>query len=394
MFRPPFSRTVGNVTGDIAPPWSVRRTDLAVAGGTALALLLLTVIATEEDSTPVDVRAFVLSGLVGVVLLWRRRYPIGVLVASLVLVVAYHSLGYPALGNLPLTAALMSATYYRTAAPAVAVASISIAGTFAWFLIGESRDLAESINFVIQESAILAAVILAGSVLRSRRQLDEQSRERLRLARADQEARASKRMTEERMQIAREIHDVVAHTVAVIGVQAKVAMDTLSSSPGEAEQALKIIDRSTRDATAELRATVGVLRSNPSLSPAPRLDQLQSLVESLSAGGDLSVELETSGDSRQLSGLVELVAYRVVQEALTNVVRHANAANALVEVDFGKSELTVSVADDGTGGEATTGHGIAGMRERVEAAGGSFSIGPSRLGGVSVLARLPIEEQR
>jgi signal transduction histidine kinase len=367
-------------------------TDVVIALGTTVGLLLLTQIAREAGSSPPDLVAYLLSGLVGLILLWRRRFPTGVAAVSMLLVYTYHILGYPALGNLPLAAALMSASYFSATGSAVIIGSLSITGTLIWFLVGESRDLAESLNFVISEIGVLAAVILTGWVLRSRKELAEESEERLRLAKADQEARSARRIAEERLKIARDIHDVVAHTVAVIGVQAKVAAETLDDSPGEAEKALQIINEATRDATAELRATVGVLRSQ-SLHPAPRLNQVRELVDSV-ASGDLAVELEFRGESRQLGDLVELVAYRVVQEALTNVVRHASATKARVEIEYGDAELIVTVSDDGVGGAPAEGYGITGMRERVEAIGGNLSIGAADLGGLCVLTRLSTGDRR
>lgn len=367
--------------------------DTAVAVGTAVAMLVLTQIATEEGSAPPDLVAYLLAGLIGMALLWRRNHPTGVAVASLFLVLAYHALGYPAIGSLPLAVALLNASYYSATIPAVAIAAVTMSGTLIWFLVGESRAVGEAVNFAIREAAILAAVILTGAVLRSHRQLAEESAARLRLMKADQEARSARRLAEERMQIAREIHDVVAHTVAVIGVQAKVAAETLRDSPEDAEKALRIINDSTRDASSELQATVGVLRSHPSLTPAPRLDQLEELVQSVAAGG-LDVELSRPEEPREVSGLVELVAYRVVQEALTNVVRHASATRAIVEIDFNTTELAVTVYDDGSGGEITEGFGITGMRERVDAIGGNLEIGPASIGGLRVEARLPVGDAR
>lgn len=384
-----LSRTVGDVQ---ATPWRPSQSDAFIALGTAVALLLLTLIATEEGSSPADLGAFLLSGLVGLALLWRRRYPTAVAAVSLLLVVAYHMLGYPALGNLPLAVALLSASYYSATIPAVVIAAVAVLGTLTWFLVGESRELTEALNFVVRESGVLAAVILTGWVLRKRKQLAEESEERLQLVKADQEARSARRLAEERLKIARDIHDVVAHTVAVIGVQAKVAAETLHDDPEQAERALKIINDSTRDATTELRATVGGLRSE-SLRPTPRLDHLQDLVDSLSSDG-LTVEVVFKGEARELSGLVELVAYRVVQEALTNVVRHASASKAVVEIDYAKTGLTVSVSDDGTGEAVSEGHGITGMRERLETVAGSLSIDAADLGGLRVTASLPTTDPR
>lgn len=366
--------------------------DAAIAIGAALALMLLAGIATEEGATPPDLVAYGLAALVGVVLLWRRRFPTGVAVASLLLVFAYHASGYPALGNLPLAFALLNASYQSATWAASGVAAVAIAGSLGWFLVGEERPLAEAFNFVVREMGVLAAVILTGSVLRSRRLLAEETQERIRLARADEEARAAQRRTEERIAIAHEIHDVVAHTVALIGVQARAAADSFHDAPEDAEKGLQMISKSSREATSELQATISVLRSGESSpAPAPTLDDVKALVDSVSASG-LEVRLNAGGEERKLSALVELVAYRVIQEALTNVVKHAEATCARVDLIFDRGELRVEVSDDGVGGQPTGGHGISGMRERVEAAGGSLTVGRSADGGLVVSARIPTGE--
>jgi signal transduction histidine kinase len=367
--------------------------DAGIAAGVAVALLLMAGIATEDDATPPDLVAYALAALVGVVLMWRRRFPTGVAVASLLLIFAYHSLGYPAIGSLPLAFALLNASYQAATWAASGVAAVAVAGSFGWFLVGEARPLAETFNLLVRDIGVMAAVILTGAVLRSRRLLAEESQERIRLARVDEEAQAERRRADERMAIAREIHDVVAHTVALIGVQARVAADSFHDAPEEAEKALRVISQSSREATSELQATVDVLRrGDHSPTPAPTLDQLDELVDSVSSSG-LDVQLNVTGEERRLSGLVQLVAYRVIQEALTNVVKHASATNARVDVDFGSHELRVAVSDNGAGGGPTDGHGIAGMRERLEMAGGKISVGPSTDGGFVVSASLPIGER-
>jgi signal transduction histidine kinase len=363
--------------------------DAAIAGGATITLLLLAVIATEEGSRPPDAVAYMLAALIGVVLLGRRRYPTGVAVLSFLLVFVYHSLDYPAIGNMALAFALFNASYQSATLAASVIAAVAVAGSLGWFLVGEQRPLTEAFNFAVRELGVMAAAILTGSVLRSRRLLAEQTQEQIRQARADEEAQAERLRVEERMAIAREIHDVVAHTVAVIGVQARAAADSLQDGPSEVEGALRVISESTREATAELRATISLLRGGElSTAPVPRLDQLETLVESVATSG-LDVEVRVTGEQRRLSGLVELVAYRVVQEALTNVVKHARATSARVELDYRRGELRLAVSDDGVGGQPSTGHGIVGMRERVEATGGSLSIGPSPDGGLQVAARIP-----
>ena len=366
-----------------------RLVDFSIAAVAAAALAALTAIATEQGATSRDLVAYLLAASVGVVLLWRRRHPTVIAVVSLLLVFAYHALGYPAIGNLPLAFALFNASYHSAAPAASAVAAVAVAGSLAWFLVGEARPLSDAVNFLLREMGIMAAVILTGAVLRSRHLLAEESQERVRLAKADQEARAARKIAEDRMEIAREVHDVVAHTVALIGVQARAAADALPDAPDVAAQALRVISDSTRQATAELQATVGLLRDGePNASPAPRLDQLGGLVESVAASG-VDVELDTVGPHHGCLGLVEVVAYRVIQEALTNVVKHSGATRARVEVAFADDALCVVVSDNGVGGDLRAGHGIAGMRERLAAVGGRLGVGTSPDGGLQVTAIIP-----
>jgi signal transduction histidine kinase len=223
--------------------------------------------------------------------------------------------------------------------------------------------------------------------MRNRRLLAAETRERLRLAKIEQESHA----VTERMRIARELHDIVAHTVAVIGVQARVAADTLDDNPAQARVALDVISTATREATAELRATIDVLREGEDapMSPTPGISQVPALVESVEAGG-LPVELSVSGDRRRLAGSVELTAYRVIQESLTNVVRHSGASRAEVEIAYQPHTLTVSVTDNGVGAGGSSGFGIQGMKERVIAAGGTITAGATENGGFRVRAEIPI----
>jgi signal transduction histidine kinase len=237
----------------------------------------------------------------------------------------------------------------------------------------------------------LVAVAMAGFATRGRRLLAIETRERLRLARVEQEARSAS----ERMRIARELHDIIAHTVAVIGIQARVAADTLADDPEQARQAIQVISDSTREATSELRATVEVLREGDDapLSPAPGLDQVPALVEAVVSGG-LPVDLSIAGSQRHLPGSVELTADRVIQESLTNVVRHAHASAAAIEISYLPEALRVTVTDDGGGGIPEPGLGITGMKERVAAAGGQFEAGPTGNGGFKVEASIPLAGHR
>jgi signal transduction histidine kinase len=198
---------------------------------------------------------------------------------------------------------------------------------------------------------------------------------------------------DERLRIARELHDVLAHSVSLISVQAGVALHLLDSDPGQARLSLETIRDASRDTMAELRATVGALRSaedEPPLRPQPGLDSLETLTGAVSAAG-VTVRTTVTGDRRPLPAGVDLAAYRIVQEALTNVARHAGTTQAEVRVHYGPSSLTVRVLDAGTGcGVVQPGNGLTGMQERASALGGRLTAGPRAEGGFAVEAELPV----
>jgi signal transduction histidine kinase len=220
---------------------------------------------------------------------------------------------------------------------------------------------------------------------------------RVRRERAAEEVR--RRVEEERLRLARELHDVVAHSIAVINFQAGVAVHVLDRRPEQARAALLAIKQASGEALQELRATLGVLRQlgeqGGSRAPLPGLAQLDALVARAAQAGR-RVEVRVQGEQVELPLAVDLAAYRIVQEALTNVARHAGPAAAVVRLTFGAGEVLVEVTDDGRGLAAadTPGggrHGIAGMRERAVALGGELEAGPGPAGGFQVRARLPFQ---
>lgn len=221
----------------------------------------------------------------------------------------------------------------------------------------------------------------AGALERRARELEEERR----LAEAAVQA--------ERARIARELHDVVAHSVSVVAVQAGAAQAVLGSDPDRAREPLGAIETSARDALVEMRRLLGVLRTaeeEPSLAPQPGLADLPAVAERLTSAG-LPVEVTVQGDPAPLSPGVDLAALRIVQEALTNSLRHAHASRVRVTVVHRPADVELTVADDGGGGPTGRpgGHGIVGMRERVALYGGELSVGPGVGGGYVVHAVLP-----
>jgi signal transduction histidine kinase len=218
-------------------------------------------------------------------------------------------------------------------------------------------------------------------------------------ARADDEAR--RRIDEERLRIARELHDVVAHTMATINVQAGAAAHVAAERPDAAVDALQAIKLASKQGLRELRAILNVLRQADepdSTMPAPGLAQLDALIDGARRAG-LTTILTVTGTRRPLPAAADLAAYRIIQESLTNAIRHAGPATATVSLSYAGAELLISVTDTGRGPHADVaageggGHGLLGMRERAASVGGTVEAGPGAAGGFRVLAQLPLGGQ-
>ena len=259
---------------------------------------------------------------------------------------------------------------------------------------GVSGDMASGIAWVTIVPVGIPA--LAGRVLRSRntlnRRLDEQARE-IERNRAEREAAA---VLGERTRIARELHDVVAHDVSVMLVQAAAAKRTVPADPERARAAIAAVEETGREALGELRRLLGVLRRGDeelALAPQPSLERIGALVQRMRATG-LPVELEVAGDPVHLPPGVDAAAFRIVQEALVNVMRHAAATRALVRVDYEPEAVELVVSDDGSGGDGPIrdGRGLVNLRERVALYGGELRAGRRPPRGFELRARLPIGE--
>jgi signal transduction histidine kinase len=288
----------------------------------------------------------------------------------------------------------------RTAAVALAV---SLALTTAALVAGDLGVAHASAGGVASRLATSAAVITAGWIIgaavRQQRAytagLAEQAERRAQARLAE----ARRAVTEERLRIARELHDVVAHSLSLIAVQAGVANYVAGARPDEAARALGSIEATSRGALAEMRRLLDVLRDGdstaPELGPAHRLADLGQLITSTADAG-VTVHLEVRGSQRDLAPGVGLAAYRIIQEALTNVIKHAHTTACQVVVTYQPDAVSVEITDDGCGAPAGSaparlGHGIAGMAERASLYGGQFQAGPLPGGGFQVAARLPLD---
>jgi signal transduction histidine kinase len=236
---------------------------------------------------------------------------------------------------------------------------------------------------------------VAGYALRERTEQAEAAEMRAILAEREREASARIAVAEERARIARELHDIVAHAVSVMVLQVGAVRHQLPDTLEEDREALNRVEQAGRTALAEMRRLLGAMRRNGDgveLAPQPGLDSLDSLVEDVGRAG-LPVRVHVDGDAFALPPAIDLSAYRIVQEALTNALKHAHATHADVTLRYRADELRVEVADDGSGASKSDGlgHGLVGMRERVKIYGGEMSAGTAPAGGFVLSARLPIQ---
>jgi signal transduction histidine kinase len=357
----------------------------------------LTVIAGGLDwvSAGALAPAAVASGVVAL----RRTWPTSVFAVSAVAAEAY--LATPGSGaNLVVLAAPLVALY--SVADAAGLRRALTCGVAAFVVIFALHALVRPAWVGPENVALLALgglAIAAGEAARSRRAYAREAEERARQAELGLEQEAERRVTEERLRIARELHDVLGHHVALITVQAGAAADVLDDRPAEAKRSLTYIKQAGRAALDDLRDVVVLLRrpGDPAVptEPAAGLAALDELI-AVYRGSGLRIDREIDGVARPLPGTVDVVAYRVVQEALTNVAKHAGPVAVTVRLAYAVDELRIDVEDGGNGGPVDgvagrgDGHGIAGMRERVAAVDGELTTGSRPGGGFRVRARLPL----
>jgi signal transduction histidine kinase len=248
--------------------------------------------------------------------------------------------------------------------------------------------------FVAAMYAVFAAAWALGDNLRTRRAYLAELEARAERLEREQEETARRAVAEEQARIARELHDVISHNVSVMVVQAAAGGDVFATRPDRAREALGSIESTGREALVELRRLLGVVRPTDDravLEPQPGLARLPELIEQVTATG-LRVELRVAGEPRGLPAGVDLSAFRIVQEALTNTLKHAHASNAQVTIRYADSSLELEVLDDGSGAEvAGTGRGIIGMSERAALLGGALEAGPRPSGGFGVRVTMPLE---
>ncbi|MGW4231298.1 sensor histidine kinase [Streptomyces sp. NPDC004980] len=350
-----------------------------------------------QDREPVGVLARLLLVAAVAVLLLRHRRPVLTVAATSAVTLVYLGLGYP----------------YGPVFLAVAVGCFSaiVSGhrKAAWWSLGAlwaghalvshwlyrwlppSGDTAAPWGQEAFVTAWVAAIVAAAELLRVRR-------EQWAAARAEREAAERRRADEERLRMARELHDVLAHSISVINVQAGVGLALLDSDPEQARTALTTIKSASKEALGEVRQVLENLRTpgDAPRAPAPGLDRLSELVDQASGAG-LAVTVETDGTRGAVPPGTDLAAFRIVQEALTNVVRHSGSRTARVRIEYGSDRILLRVDDEGpaTGGDAGgSGNGLVGMRERAAALGGTIDAATRPDGGFRVTAELPLRPGR
>jgi len=352
---------------------------------------------TEVSPTETDALAVLLTVVGTGVLVLRRRNPMFTLWVSMATAIAFSVRDYPESG-LPIAVliALYSAATLEPRRRWLAAAAV-IAGFFMLLTLFRPEDLDAA--GLVGNFAIFGIAAVFGDSNATRRANTRALELRAETLERNQAVEAERAVTEERLRIARQLHDVVAHALAVIAVQSGVGGHVIETDPAEAKRVLDNINQASRETLDEMRRILGVLRGEDGqkmdLAPAPGLTDLDHLVQGVRDAG-VEVTVELSGDMGALPPGVSLTAFRIVQEALTNVLKHAGPARAQVHIACDPGEIRVEVTDDGRGAAAPTDAsvthlGLIGMRERVTPYGGELDVGPRSGGGWRVCATLPYE---
>jgi signal transduction histidine kinase len=324
-----------------------------------------------------------------IALLGRRRNPVAVLWFVLAITVGYFALDYPR-GPIFISLVIAFVATVMAGRRLAALTSLAVGYTsLLWLPPALGNGSAPSWGRALGIGAWVIVLFTGAEVARGRREHAVEA------ARAHEEE-ARRRASEERMRIARELHDVLAHNISLMNVQAGVALHLLDERPEQARTALSAIKQASNEALSELRSVLEILRQGneePPRAPASGLARLDDLVARTEAAG-LRVTKEISGAPKAVPAEVDLAAFRIVQEALTNVTRHAGADHATIRIGYAERDLTVQVDDDGNGTPVKPssggGRGIGGMRERVATLGGELEAGAKTGGGFRIKARLPL----
>jgi len=353
----------------------------------------------QPGQRPTTVLSWLLAVVIVAPILTHRRFPrtsVAVCLGAVAIYATGRYVAYPGIALFVLNFDIALHSEDRIAVPTL-FASAVVTGVAIVFQPAKVADLA---NY-IESEILVGAAWLVGWNLRRRRERWAELRARTERLEREREEEARRAVTEERLRIARELHDVIAHSMSVIAVQSAVGNHVIDTQPTEARQALAAIEATSRSALTEMRRLLGVLRQEGeprgSLTPAPGLADLSSLVAQVQDTG-LRVWINVEGERGSVPPGIDLSAYRVIQEALTNVIKHAGSATATVTIRYRDDSVTVEIADQGRiapdvrvpAPRTGSGHGIIGMRERVAVFGGEFAAGPGPDGGFLVRACFPV----
>lgn len=366
-----------------------------------------TVESSEVAARPLDdfgQLGYLLLIVSGLALVVRRRWPVPVFLTAALASLVYFTLDFPdGPAWLGLFVAIYTLTAYGDGRRSLVIAGVGISVLATVWLIAavdiEPRAAIGWVFFRIGASVMSAAL---GESARSRRFIAAEAQERAEWAERTREEEARARVDAERLRIAREVHDTVAHAIAIINVQAGVTAHVLDKRPERARETLVAIEQTSSQALQEMRSILGVLRdANDGRVPHPGLEQVDELVAKARAAG-LDIKLEGMSPATALPSAVDSAVYRILQESITNVIRHVGPTRVTVRMDHGVDLLELSIIDEGrrdgrpSGGNGSIrpGRGILGMRERCELLGGDLVARPSPGGGFEVTARLPLAPTR
>ena len=409
-------------------PFGVRLFDVGIVALVIAAIEINVAVGNGPGAVPLDLRAYLFGALLAAPILFRHRWPFQVMIASAVLIFVYYIFARRNISPAPVFfVPLYDATVAGYLIWAVAIAAGFMITGLVVVEISTREGLATLFSDFLSQIVILALAVTVGEVVRSRRALAAETARRLRLAEEERAAEAGRAVAEERLRIARELHDTVAHSMATITVQAGSALhlrgggSDASAPAADADPlraALTAIRETSKGALVEMRSVLGQLRrldqQDPGAPDAPGagtgagtgLERLPALRDAVTAAG-ATVTVTVEGEELPLSAEADHSAYRILQESLTNVLRHAGpGAAASVRLHYQPDMLTITVTDDGhtatdadgnetadrrgaADGQGTNGHGIRGMRERAASVGGRLTAGPLPGGGFQVKATLP-----
>jgi signal transduction histidine kinase len=380
-------------------PLDIRVSDLVTVAIVIAVIELNVAVGGGAGAAPLDALSWTLGAVIALPLLVHRRWPRAVLLITFATMILFYVVHRRNISPAPLmfvpTYDVAVAGYLALAITVPAV--IMVAGLFAVGLSG--TPLVNVLAGFLPSFVIFILAVALGEVVRGRRALAAETARRLELAEEEQRSEAARLLAEERLRIARELHDTVAHSMATITVQAGSALHVLSPAhDGAVREALVSIRETSKTALGEMRAVLGQLREGAGAGalagPAPEglgLGRLPELRAAVTAAGS-PVRVSVEGEPGPLPPAVDHAAYRILQESLTNVLRHAvSGTEAEVSLRYAPDSVTITVANDGCmpGGPPGTGNGLRGMRERATAAGGELEAGPRSEGGFLVTAKLP-----